>query len=235
MRGCSRLEFLMPRLSRLLTALATCFSSWPAAAAAGLPPGFVRLADIAPSIKQDIRYATADNFTGRPVPGYAAAQCWLRREAAEALAKVQAAAERDGLTLVVYDCYRPQRATDAFVTWAADARDQIRKADYYPNLDKRSLFAQGYIGRKSAHSLGAAVDAALAKADGTTLNFGTPFDLFSPRSATHAPGASTEAAANRADLLRRMAAQGFENYKNEWWHFTLKGVASPQAHDAEIR
>ena len=85
----------MPRLSRLLTALASFFSSWTAASAAVLPPGFVRLADISPAIKQDIRYATASNFTGRPVPGYGAAQCWLRREAAEALARVQAAAEKD--------------------------------------------------------------------------------------------------------------------------------------------
>ena len=136
---------------------------------------------------------------------------------------------------MVYDCYRPQRATDAFVTWAGDAQDQTRKAEFYPDVDKRSLFAQGYIGRKSAHSLGTTVDAALAKADGTPLDFGTPFDLFSPRSATHAPGMSPEAVRNRADFLKRMAAQGFENYRNEWWHFTLKGVANPQAHDVEIR
>ena len=225
----------MARFSRLATAIATFFTGWSAAAVGGLPPGFMRLSDIAPGIRQDIRYATANNFTGRPVPGYAAAQCWLRREAAEALARVQAAAELDGLTLVVYDCYRPQRATDAFVRWAADAGDQTRKADYYPGVDKRSLFAQGYIGRKSAHSLGTTVDAALARADGAALDFGTRFDLFSPRSATYAAGTPPEAAKNRADFVRRMAAQGFENYKSEWWHFTLKGLANPQAHDIEIR
>ena len=55
-----------------------------------LPPGFVYLRDVDSSIAQDMRYATADNFTGRPLPGYGAAECVLRREAAEALKRVQA-------------------------------------------------------------------------------------------------------------------------------------------------
>ena len=225
----------MSRLSRISAAIATFVSGWGASAAGGLPPGFVRLADIAPSVKQDLRYAGSDNFTGRPVPGYGAAQCWLRREAAEALAQVQAAAAKDGLSLVVYDCYRPQRATDAFVAWAGDPKDQIAKAAYYPEVEKSRLFAQGYIGAKSAHSLGTTVDLALQSADGARLDFGTPFDLFSPRSATHAAGTPPAAARNRSELVKRMAAAGFENYKNEWWHFTLKGVANTAAHDSEIR
>ena len=225
----------MIRWSRLAAVFASLFPGLGAAAAGGLPPRFVRLADVAPSIRQDIRYAGRDNFTGRPVPGYAAAQCWLRREAAEALARVQAGAEAAGLTLVVYDCYRPTRATDAFVKWAQDPGDQTRKADFYPDVDKTKLFAQGYIGRKSAHSLGTTVDAALTGADGARLDFGTPFDLFSPRSATQAPGLAPAAAKNRADFVARMAAEGFENYKNEWWHFTLRGVGNARPHDIDIR
>ena len=226
----------MIRFPRFVTALAALFCGGGAGAAAGGPPaGFVRLLDAAPDVRQDMRYAGANNFTGRPVPGYGAAQCWLRREAAEALALVQAEAAADGLTLIVYDCYRPQRATNAFVAWASDAKDQLRKSDYYPQVEKSQLFASGYIGKKSAHSLGATVDLGLAKADGTPLDFGTPFDFFSPRSATHAAGLSVEAANNRADLLRRMAAHGFENYKAEWWHFTLKGVSGRKAQDVEIR
>ena len=225
----------MSRLSRIGAAIGAVFSGWGASAASGLPAGFVRLADTAPSVKQDMRYAGADNFTGRPVPGYGAAQCWLRREAAEALARVQAAAVKNGLSLVVYDCYRPQRATDAFVAWAGDPKNQIAKAAYYPEVEKSRLFAQGYIGAKSAHALGTTVDLALQRADGAPLDFGTPFDLFSPRSATHAAGTPPAAARNRAELVKRMAAAGFENYQNEWWHFTLKGVANTAAHDVEIR
>ena len=225
----------MPRLSRFATAFAALIGGGGGASAGGPPAGFVRLADVAPGVRQDMRYAGVNNFTGRPVPGYGAAQCWLRREAAEALAKVQAEAAADGLTLIVYDCYRPQRATSAFVAWAADPNDQLRKADYFPDVDKAQLFSGGYIGRKSAHSLGATVDVSFARVDGAPLDFGTPFDFFSTRSATHAHGVSAEAARNRAELVRRMAAQGFENYAAEWWHFTLKGVAGLKALDVEIR
>jgi D-alanyl-D-alanine dipeptidase len=133
------------------------------------PPDFVRLADIAPHIRQDMRYAGSENFLGRPVPGYCAAQCWLRREAAEALAAVAKDAEATGLSLVVYDCYRPQRATRAFIAWAADPSDQAQKGAYYPQLDKAALFDLGYIARESAHSTGIAVDLALVG-----LDFGTP-------------------------------------------------------------
>ena len=102
------------------------------ATASELPSRFVRLADVAPSIRQDIRYAGSDNFTGRPVPGYAAAECWLRKEAALALAAVQTDALKQGLKLVVYDCYRPQRATNAFVKWANDDAADQTAMDRFP-------------------------------------------------------------------------------------------------------
>ena len=105
-----------------LSSIALAYSLFAAACATAsdLPPHFVRLADVAPSIRQDIRYAGSNNFTGRPVPGYAVAECWLRKEAALALATAQTDALKQGLKLVVYDCYRPQRATNAFVKWAND-------------------------------------------------------------------------------------------------------------------
>jgi D-alanyl-D-alanine dipeptidase len=132
----------------------------PAAAPAGsLPPGFVYLRDIDPSIAQDMRYAGADNFTGHPLPGYDAAECVLRREVAVALAKVQAGLARQNLGLKVYDCYRPTRAVSAFARWAKSADDGATKR-FYPKLDKRTLFS-GYIAAHSAHSEGIAVDLTL--------------------------------------------------------------------------
>ncbi len=194
------------------------------------PPDFVRLADVAPHIRQEMRYAGSENFTGRPVPGYCAAQCWLRREVAAALAAVEADARAADLRLVVYDCYRPQRATRAFIAWAADASDQAMKRAYYPNLDKADLFDLGYIARESAHSTGIAVDLALVG-----LDFGTPFDLFDAASGTHDPGISEAAKQNRATLIGLMRRHGFVNFDKEWWHFTLEGLENVRPLDFEVR
>jgi zinc D-Ala-D-Ala dipeptidase len=194
------------------------------------PHDFVRLADIAPRIKQDMRYAGPDNFTGRPVPGYCAAQCWLRREAGEALAAVQKDAERMGRSLIVYDGYRPQRATEAFVAWAADPSDQAMKAAYYPDVEKAALFELGYIAKDSAHSTGAAVDLGLIG-----LDFGTPLDFFDEASGAHNPAISEEAKQNRAQLAALMQRHGFAKFDKEWWHFTLEGLDGVAPHDFEVR
>lgn len=185
-------------------------------AAAAAPANFVRLADVAPNIIQDMRYATGHNFTGRPVPGYRAPVCWLRREVAEALAAVQKDAEQQGLRLVVYDCYRPQRATRAFIAWAQDEKDQAMKTAYYPRIGKETLFDLGYIAKASAHSTGTAVDLALVG-----LDFGTPFDLFDETSATNNSSIAKEAQQNRKLLLALMQRHGFTNLPQEWWHFSL--------------
>ena len=102
---------------RHLLTLALLLLALPAAAREPLPAGFVYLRDVAPSIAQDIRYATPNNFTAAPLPGYGAPECVLRREAAEALARVQADLERQHLSLKTYDCYRPERAVRAFWRW----------------------------------------------------------------------------------------------------------------------
>lgn len=213
----------------LLTLCAMCGAS--AAGGGGRPPqNFVRLADVAPRIKQDIRYAGGKNFTGRPVPGYRASHCWLRREVAQALAAAQKEAESQGASLIVYDCYRPQRATQAFIAWAQDGKDQAMKAEYYPHLDKPALFDLGYIAKASAHSTGVAVDLALIG-----LDFGTPFDLFDEASGTFNPKISAAAKENRAKLLALMQRYGFVNFDKEWWHFTLEGLQDVEPHDFEVR
>ena len=122
------------------TALGSLLLECVNASASNLPPHFVRLADVAPLIRQEIRYAGSDNFTGRPVPGYAAAECWLRKEAAFALATAQTEALKQGLKLVVYDCYRPQRATNAFVKWANDDTDQLAKDRFFQQLRSVRFF-----------------------------------------------------------------------------------------------
>ncbi len=79
----------------------------PACGADAMPKDFVYLADIDPTIQQDMRYASANNFIGKIVPGYVAPECVLVRQAAEALKRVEADVRAKGFTLKVYDCYRP--------------------------------------------------------------------------------------------------------------------------------
>jgi D-alanyl-D-alanine dipeptidase len=194
-----------------------------------LPPDFVRLSDVAPKIAQDMRYAGPHNFTGQPVPGYKAPQCWLRADAARALAEAQADAHAHGFNLVVYDCYRPRRAVAAFMEWSKND-DQSTKPNYYPRVEKRTLFAQGYIAEKSAHSTGLAVDLGVKGWD-----FGTPFDFFDKRSATKARVPS-KARERRETLVALMKRHGFVNYPREWWHFTLQGASEKApSYDVEIK
>jgi D-alanyl-D-alanine dipeptidase len=229
----------------------------PAAARDALPPGFVYLRDIDASIAQDMRYATSNNFTDRPLPGYAAPECILRRDMAQALARVQADLASVGLGLKVYDCYRPTRAVAAMARWASAAGDESTKR-FYPKLDKRNLFSLGYIAAHSAHSTGTAVDLTLIRRDGTpptpfdsharygactapaserapddSIDMGTGFDCFDPKSFTANGTISAEQRHWRDVLLAAMHKQGLKNYFREWWHFT-DGPQPPHGYDFVI-
>jgi zinc D-Ala-D-Ala dipeptidase len=206
-----------------------------------LPPGFVRLTSVDPTIHQDIRYATSDNFVGRPIPGYEIGECWLRRTVGEALSGVQVDLSKEDLQLVVYDCYRPNRAVDFFVQWVRDLADQSRKADHYPSIDKSQLLVKGYLAVSSAHSKGIAVDVGLvrlAPGEGSrleVLDMGTPFDFFDPAARTSSPSVSGEARRNRTVLVTAMARHGFRNYPREWWHFSLPEEQRLKSYDVSIR
>lgn len=214
-----------------LSALASLLTPLPAPAA-DLPAGFVRLKDVDPTIRQDMRYAGSLNFMGRPAEGYSAAECILTQPAASALAGVQKAMSDYGVTLVVFDCYRPERAVADFVRWTK--RGGPPDPRWHPKVKRGDLIAEGYIAGRSAHSRGSTVDLALAPlagpvaadpdcgAGGTNaLDFGTGFDCFDPRSRTANPDLPTAAAINRRKLVAVMQDFGFRNYSREWWHFTL--------------
>ncbi|MGB6621586.1 MAG: M15 family metallopeptidase, partial [Xanthobacteraceae bacterium] len=128
------------------------------------PADFVDAATVVPGLIVEMRYAGAHNFTGRPVDGYQAPHCLLTRHAAEALAEVARDIAPRGLVIKVFDCYRPVRAVANFVRWAHDLNDQKMKAEFYPNVDKRTLFRDGYIASHSGHSRGSTMDLTLAKA-----------------------------------------------------------------------
>ncbi|QEV11212.1 D-alanyl-D-alanine dipeptidase [Streptomyces fradiae ATCC 10745 = DSM 40063] len=216
---------------------------------------FVELRAVDPTVLQEMRYATAHTFVGTPVDGYRAPVCLLTRPAARALHRAQARLLRRGLSLKVYDCYRPQRAVDHFVRWARDPADQRMKAAFYPRVDKARLFADGYVAERSGHSRGSTVDVTLvrlpreparpyvpgeplvdctapreARFPDDSVDMGTAFDCFDPLSHTDDPRVRGAARANR-DLLRGvLAAEGFVNLPEEWWHFTYRPEPFPDTY-----
>jgi D-alanyl-D-alanine dipeptidase len=239
----------MSRRLLLLVPLAACFAALSAPAAEPMPKGFVYLRDVDPSIEQDMRYAGADNFTGKPVPRYGAAECVLVRQAAEALQKVQADVKKRGLALRVYDCYRPTQAVAAFVAWAKKPADARTKAMHYPNLENSVLFPD-YIATRSGHSRGATIDLTLAPLEAAdtpdregpctapqdkaapdgSLAMGTTFDCFDPKANTDAGGLTSREIENRQLLREVMAARGFKNYPYEWWHYTFEPEPFPDTY-----
>ncbi len=170
-----------------------------------------------PEIHYDMRYAQENNFVGSVIEGYQKPLCLLSHESALALKKVEVSLQKEGLTLKVFDCYRPQQAVDHFVRWAKDLNDTKMKRVYYPHVKKEVLFKEGYIAARSGHSRGSTVDLTI---DG--LNMGTPFDFFDPRSHTLSTKVTKKQHHNRMLLRKVMEAHGFKNYSAEWWHYTLK-------------
>jgi zinc D-Ala-D-Ala dipeptidase len=228
-------------------------------AAGGIPAGFVYLRDVDPSIVQDMRYAGSHNFVGRQVKGYKSADCILTREAAEALKQVQAGLSPKGLSLIVWDCYRPARAVLDFLDWLKAAGDGRMKAEFYPRTEQSRLFALGYIARRSHHSRGSTVDLAIVPAalkeapeyhpearltpcyapkgerfeDGT-LDFGTGQDCLDVTASFSNTEVGKVAKDNRALLRNAMVAAGFRPYEKEWWHFELKNEPFNTEFDFEV-
>jgi D-alanyl-D-alanine dipeptidase len=181
-----------------------------------------------PGLVAEMRYAGADNFVGAKIDGYEKPLCLLTRQAAAALAEVARDVAAQGLGLKVFDCYRPTRAVRHFARWMRNPADIARKKDFYPGVDKRNLFRDGYISGQSGHSRGSTEDVTLVRrADGSELDMGTPFDFLSPRSSPYDRSVSREAQANRTLLGNAMRRRGFVRYVKEWWHFTLRAEPFP--------
>ncbi|MFI9503390.1 M15 family metallopeptidase [Nocardia sp. NPDC052566] len=241
----------------VVMAMAACGNESAGKQAPPPPPvadesAFVSITDIAPTILVEARYYGDHNFMGTRVNGYEAPKCLLTRQAAEALAKVQQELQPMNLTLKTYDCYRPQRAVDHFVTWAKDLGDVKMKKEFYPSVDKANLFRDGYIAEKSGHSRGSTLDLAIVAIptavpepyrDGdplrectlpadqryrdNILDFGTGYDCFDPLANTANPVVGGTQRGLRALLVDLMDEYGFKNLAEEWWHFTLRQEPFP--------
>ncbi len=232
---------LMRALGTLLGAACLTAATLGASAGAGisepsgLPQGFVYV-DM-PHVKTDLRYYRAYNFVGTRIDGYEAPVAILAEEAAEALKAVSEDLAEQGYGLLILDAYRPTKAVDHFVRWAADADDTKMKSAFYPKLDKKNLFKLGYIAKRSGHSRGSTVDLTLTDAkSGKPVDMGGSYDFFGAISSHGAKGLSAQQTANRRLLKQAMERQGFEAYAKEWWHYTLEDEPFPNKyHNFDVK
>lgn len=193
-----------------------------------LPLNFVYLKDVDPSIIQDMKYYSTDNFIGRRVKGYDKPTCILTYKTALALSKLQMQLKQKGLGIKVYDCYRPTMAVKDFMLWSQDVHDLRRKKEHYPLINKSDLFKLGYVAEKSGHSRGSTVDLTLVNyATGAEMNMGTHFDFMDESSHTLSQEISRQAMHNRLLLQTSMKKAGFNSLESEWWHFTLANEPFP--------
>lgn len=163
------------------------------------------LIEISPTthdVRIDLKYATADNFTGKPV--YAKnAKCYLHRDAEAALVHAIKLADAQGYRFLIFDAYRPPEA-------------QWKLWEHTPDPDFLADPAKG-----SPHSRGVAIDLTLCRRDWTPLDMGTAFDAFTPLSHHGNQQVHAEAQRNRLLLMGIMTTAGWDFYRNEWWHYQL--------------
>ncbi|MCL4112459.1 UNVERIFIED_CONTAM: hypothetical protein GTU68_046985 [Idotea baltica] len=191
---------------------------------AQLPEGFVYVDDLIPDIQIELRYCLNNNFVGQPVDGYNAEVCILSKQATLALRKVQEELKNQNLGLKIYDSYRPQRAVNHFSKWAKNVNDTLMKQQFYPEVDKRNLFKEGYIASRSRHSSGSTLDLTIVNLKtGEELDMGTPYDYFGKASWLLHDDLTEVQKSNRMLLHNIMTKHGFRHYPQEWWHFTLRG------------
>jgi D-alanyl-D-alanine dipeptidase len=192
---------------------------------------FVFVDEFVPGIRWDAKYATWDNFTGRPVDGYRANRIVGTRALCAALDRAREKAASAGFGLLLWDGYRPQRAVDCFVRWSQQPEDGRTKPRHYPNLDRPDVFEEGYVAVRSGHSRGATVDLTLYDlGTGELAPMGGDHDLMDPVSHHGAPGVTQAEARNRDRLRSVMEGCGFDSYDREWWHYTLKHEPYPNSY-----
>ena len=189
--------------------------------------GFVLISDVISDAIIEPRYFSNYNFVGQRVDGYQEPIALCSREAAAALKLVADDLREKGYLLKIYDAYRPQQAVDHFVRWTSES-DTTTKADFYPLTQvKKTLFPQ-YIALKSGHTKGSTLDLTIVHAaTGEEVDMGGTFDFFGDVSHYKYDNISEQQKLNRKILHDAMLQHGFNYYKDEWWHFTLKNQPYP--------
>jgi D-alanyl-D-alanine dipeptidase len=189
---------------------------------------FVFVDELVSGIRWDAKYATWDNFTGKPVDGYIANRIVGTRALCAALGRVRDEAASLGFGLLLWDGYRPQRAVECFLRWSIQPEDGRTKLRHYPNIDRPEMFERGYVAAKSGHSRGGTVDLTLYHlATEELAPMGGHHDLMDEISHHGANGITQVEARSRQCLCSIMEACGFVSYDCEWWHYTLEDEPFP--------
>lgn len=160
----------------------------------------VRVLDYIPSARQELFYATENNFTGQRI--YDFVEVYLRYGTVKKLMAVSEELAQQGLYLKIWDGFRPVSA-------------QFKLWEIYPDSTYVANPNKGY----SNHSRGNAVDLTLVDENGNELEMPTGFDDFSGKADRDYSECSEAAAANAKLLEDTMQKHGFKGYYGEWWHF----------------
>ena len=162
---------------------------------------FVRVTKYIPEIRQELPYATEDNFTGQVI--YDFPDAYLRWGTLKKLRAVSDELAQMGLGLKIWDGFRPVSA-------------QFRLWQVCPNPTYVANPEKGF----SSHSRGNTVDLTLVDEAGRELEMPTAFDDFTAKADRDYSDCSETAAENARLLERMMEKHGFSGYFGEWWHFT---------------
>ena len=191
--------------------------------------GFEKVSTVIDDAIYDIRYYSSNNFTGKRINGYNAPVPYMTKESLEALNRAAKIFRERGYRILIWDTYRPQKAVDNFVEWINNPNDEGDKS-FYPELKKSDLVKGGYIATKSGHSRGSTVDMTLVKMDGSFVDMGGTFDLFSEISHPDYKKLTRKQKQNRKILHDAMVKAGFKGIDSEWWHFTLENEPYPDTY-----
>lgn len=172
------------------------------------PARWVEPTRLDPTIRLDVRYATADNFMGEAI--YPCARCLLRPEVAAAIVAVHRELQDAGYGgLLLFDCYRPS---------------SLQRRLWEKSPDPRAVAPPS---RGSMHARGLAVDLSIVDREGHEVDMGTPYDHFGPRAYHGARGLAPAAVERRERLRVAMERAGFRPLRSEWWHFSWSGSRAP--------
>jgi len=166
---------------------------------------WVNIRNVVPTILIDLRYATSNNITHRPLyPSNM--QPLVRAGVARRLIPAQAILRHYNLGLKIWDAYRPRKAQ-------AQLWRLVPKNDYVVNPED---------GSGSLHSWGVAVDATIVDNWGRPISMPTDFDDFTPAAMLHYAGNDPVVRTHLYLLQVAMSRAGFYGLRTEWWHFTVR-------------